>query len=621
MPGAAGDGVTDDTLALRAALAGQRVVDLGGPENVYLITGTLTLDQAAGRRLTGRGATILAGTSGLTLLDLVTGGHTVDGLVLHGGTAIVVRGAGVRIGSCAFDGVESTGVRVAGGGERVIVNRCAFRSSGQLAVAVEGAKYATVTGNDVQGGGGFRFGSGSIGFTCRGNTLTGATGIVVSGGRSGSITGNTITGGTGDAIVSEASSALVIAGNTVSGGSGVSVTGTTVGVTIRGNTFRDVRLGVQLADTGGSVRGVLITGNTILQPAAAGVQGVVGASQIAGLLIADNSIDVGGAGTYGVALTGVDSSQIRDNRVHRPKADAIRLDAGAMIQVAGNTVRDAGYPGAVADGVSVNGSDRVFVRDNVAYGGGRAVFLNAATNATVAGTRWRSADPSAIQDTAESATLLENVVLTGCRIMALGDSITDGMDRTRPGAYRKVLRQLLLAANYSIDFVGTRYNRAGDLPDPDHQGYEGKKITDLDVRVEAALRATVPHVVLLHIGTNDVSDLTLAVATLEQQLGVLVDRIHGVDARIDLFVAKIIDRPVSATIMARIKEYNAAVQRVADARVASGRRIRVVDMYPLLTVAAGDYEDGTHPNDQGYAKMAQKWFDGLVAVPGALSAR
>jgi hypothetical protein len=53
--GAAGNGRDDDTAALNQCLAAGRVVDFGGPDSVYLVTGTLLVQQAAPQVLTGAG--------------------------------------------------------------------------------------------------------------------------------------------------------------------------------------------------------------------------------------------------------------------------------------------------------------------------------------------------------------------------------------------------------------------------------------------------------------------------------------------------------------------------------------------------------------------------------------
>src|SRR6266496_3489004 len=84
----------------------------------------------------------------------------------------------------------------------------------------------------------------------------------------------------------------------------------------------------------------------------------------------------------------------------------------------------------------------------------------------------------------------------GDRVMPLGDSITDG---------------------FRVDYVGTLFNGPSNLGDHDHEGHPGWRIDQIDASITGWLRATTPHTVLLHIGTNDVlqnSDLANAPARL-----------------------------------------------------------------------------------------------------------
>src|SRR4051794_34562034 len=77
--GAAGDGVTDDTAAINRCLAASRLIDFGGPDNTYLITGTLLAERTVSQVLTGGGATIKAG-AGVNMLRLKQAGHSVSGI-------------------------------------------------------------------------------------------------------------------------------------------------------------------------------------------------------------------------------------------------------------------------------------------------------------------------------------------------------------------------------------------------------------------------------------------------------------------------------------------------------------------------------------------------------------
>ena len=83
--GAFGDGVTDDTAAVNRCLAASRAVDFGGPQNVYLITGSLLAAQAVPQVLTARGAVLRGGD-----LRLRNGAHRLGGIVFDG-TGVVIE--------------------------------------------------------------------------------------------------------------------------------------------------------------------------------------------------------------------------------------------------------------------------------------------------------------------------------------------------------------------------------------------------------------------------------------------------------------------------------------------------------------------------------------------------
>ena len=90
----------------------------------------------------------------------------------------------------------------------------------------------------------------------------------------------------------------------------------------------------------------------------------------------------------------------------------------------------------------------------------------------------------------------------GVRVMPLGDSITEGTQV--PGGYRINLWQGFVNGGYTVDFVGSQSNGPASLGDHDHEGHSGWRIDQIDANIVGWLRATTPHTVLLHIGTNDV---------------------------------------------------------------------------------------------------------------------
>ena len=191
--------------------------------------------------------------------------------------------------------------------------------------------------------------------------------------------------------------------------------------------------------------------------------------------------------------------------------------------------------------------------------------------------------------------------------MPLGDSITFGDGSSHGGGYRKELWYALNGAGLDFEFVGSE--RDGALPDPVHEGHSGWEINDLTERVAGWLTRWQPTVVLLHIGTNDL-DRDVEVVGAPARLGALLDTILRTRPGVILYVASI--APVgSALVQRRIDAYNAEIPRLVAERVRAGHRVHQVDIAGLLTAEA-DLADELHPNDRGYAKMAEVWFNALI---------
>ena len=108
------------------------------------------------------------------------------------------------------------------------------------------------------------------------------------------------------------------------------------------------------------------------------------------------------------------------------------------------------------------------------------------------------------------------------RVMPLGDSITDGYNV--PGGYRIDLWQKVNAGGYTVDFVGSQSNGPASLGDQDHEGHSGWRIDQIDANIVNWLRSSNPRTVLLHIGTNDMTQ-NRDLPNAPNRLAALVDRI------------------------------------------------------------------------------------------------
>ncbi len=205
------------------------------------------------------------------------------------------------------------------------------------------------------------------------------------------------------------------------------------------------------------------------------------------------------------------------------------------------------------------------------------------------------------------------------KIMPVGDSITRGWyGSTGHWGYRKPLYDSLTNGSYDFNFVGSQAD--GSFPDPQHEGHNSWKADEILYgrvsepgagKLQNWLNIHQPDIVLLHIGTNDITAGDQNVASEVNAILDVIDNYEDAnDKHVTVILALIINR----------KDYNEAttvfnndVNNMAQNRIASGDDIVVVDMEHALTYP-GDMYDTWHPNDNGYAKMADVWYDALVIV-------
>ncbi len=200
------------------------------------------------------------------------------------------------------------------------------------------------------------------------------------------------------------------------------------------------------------------------------------------------------------------------------------------------------------------------------------------------------------------------------RVMPLGNSITKGeVGSSDSAGYRNDLFASLTTDGFAIDMVGSQADGSGF--DNDHEGRNGWRANQIRDGVIGWLDANPADVVLLHIGTNDISD-GQATAGIVTEISQTLDNIDTWEQTagnnlVWVVLARIINRsdPTTTTGLAT-SALNASIQAMADSRIAAGDRLIVVDMESAL-VYPDDMSDEVHPTDGGYAKMAGVWDAGL----------
>jgi lysophospholipase L1-like esterase len=186
------------------------------------------------------------------------------------------------------------------------------------------------------------------------------------------------------------------------------------------------------------------------------------------------------------------------------------------------------------------------------------------------------------------------------RILPLGDSITYGIGSTGSNSYRADLYKKLTAAGAAVDFIGSK--RSGNFAQPNHEGWSGYTITQISSMSERSLPKK-PNVVLLMAGTNDMPRGDAKGAS--SKLGTLIDKL--VTAVPDSVVLVATLTPLGMA-QAAVDTFNREVPIVVKSRADNGKKVAVVS---FAAVKKTDLADGVHPNDAGYAKMADAWFKGV----------
>ena len=212
------------------------------------------------------------------------------------------------------------------------------------------------------------------------------------------------------------------------------------------------------------------------------------------------------------------------------------------------------------------------------------------------------------------------------RIMPLGNSITfDTFGDIRPDGLRTGYRQSLWIAlkdaDYNMDFVGSYVAGDDATPffDPDNEGHPGWRDDEIANgrssdpgagKLADWLFDHDPDIVLLHIGTNGLDPNPSDVESI-------LNIIDAYSEEIIVILARIINRNVYSQITT---DFNDNVQAMAEARIASGDEIIIVDMEDgagidyRLEADGGDMSNNLHPNANGYAKMAAVWFEALNSI-------
>jgi lysophospholipase L1-like esterase len=214
--------------------------------------------------------------------------------------------------------------------------------------------------------------------------------------------------------------------------------------------------------------------------------------------------------------------------------------------------------------------------------------------------------------------------LSKTRFLAFGDSITAGevtfpLGSSLIGANAITKQVVIPSAAYPNVLLNTlrgRYASQAGSFEVFNYGFGGEKVVNTRNRYFSALNATRPDVLLLMEGANDIpagEDGAASSAAAEIRVWVQEAKLRG----IRVFLATPVPgKPGNRQIQPfLLVDYAGRMRRVAEQE-----SVTLVDLYTLMLPDAQRYigVDGLHPNEAGYARIADLFFQ---AIQTALEVR
>lgn len=212
------------------------------------------------------------------------------------------------------------------------------------------------------------------------------------------------------------------------------------------------------------------------------------------------------------------------------------------------------------------------------------------------------------------------------KLMFIGDSITvgstGGTESTARGGYRSELLKSMSTLFKTVQDCG--YNATGGLGPNRMCGTSGLRVDEIIAAqyVPVQLPAFRPDAVVLHIGTNDCTNLNGgtwpggSINLSITDLGTLLDYIRSARGDTHVFIAKIVPNQ-TAGANDYINQWNSAMATAVAAR-SDAAYIHIVDQNGAFLANASwatDWmADTSHPNSAGNTVMANTWFTAIDLV-------
>jgi len=185
-----------------------------------------------------------------------------------------------------------------------------------------------------------------------------------------------------------------------------------------------------------------------------------------------------------------------------------------------------------------------------------------------------------------------------------------------PAGYRDDLSLMLQNEGINFDMVGSKNDGTGFYPH--HEGHSGYRADEILDNLNNWLRLNPPDIVLLHIGTNDISQGESNESTIVEIENIL-DTIHNRNRNTIILFCNLIPRfDDYENRPQRTEDLNLLIYNLFTEKKAIGWDIHFVDQNNAIKQnpnwTAEWMDDYVHPNDAGYHVMAETFFQVLLPL-------
>jgi len=197
------------------------------------------------------------------------------------------------------------------------------------------------------------------------------------------------------------------------------------------------------------------------------------------------------------------------------------------------------------------------------------------------------------------------------KILPLGDSITEGGGQI---CYRPALAKRLKDAGHDVAFVGPKEAPAGLR----HGGYGGKNAEQI-AKLYAGFHASTPaDIVLIHAGHNHFADQKPVPGILRATESMIANA-RKANPKVTILLAQVITSG-KLPKYSYLPELNQQLTHLANKLHRPEQRVLLVDQATGFDWKTDTVADRVHPNAQGAAKMADRWFQALEPLLPAKTA-